>query len=148
LGDVTETCYQAGVDRGARIGAYVNEDMCRLTFADNQFDLAVHSETLEHLVDFRRALDEVRRVLKAGGVQIYTVPLLHNRKTRQRMSQEQGGTIVHLYPPSFHGNEGEFPVVWEFGRDFIDARRSCIAEIQYDNYWTNKTVFSIIERKV
>lgn len=147
LGEVTETCYQPGLERGARVGDRVNEDMCRLTFVDSQFDLAVHSETLEHLFDFNQALDEVRRILKPGGVQIYTVPLVQNRQTRQLLEQRLDGAILHRCLPSFHGSEGEFPVVWEFGGDFLTERGSWIQELYYDNYWTNKTVFAVVEKK-
>ena len=85
LGDVTETCYQPGMERAAEVGELVNEDICQLTFPSNHFDLAVHSETLEHLFDFSKGLSEVQRVLKPGGTQIYTLPLLHGRSTRQRL---------------------------------------------------------------
>jgi SAM-dependent methyltransferase len=148
FGDVTETCYQKGLERGARVGDLVNEDICQLTFPSNHFDLAIHSETLEHLFNFDNGLSEVERVLKPGGVQIYTVPLLHNHSTRQRMKQAADGRMLHLLPPSYHGNEGEFPVVWEFGKDFLEQRKPRISELHYDNYWQNKTVFTVVERKL
>ena len=147
LGDVTETCYQPGTKRGGKVGELVNEDICQLTFPDNHFDLAIHSETLEHVFSFNKALGEVERVLKPGGIQVYTVPLLHSRPTRQRLQLTAEGRTLHLLPPSFHGNEGEFPVVWEFGHDFFEQRRIHISELHYENYWQNKTVFTVIERK-
>src|SRR5262245_39365313 len=147
LGAVTETCFQEGVKRGATANGLVNEDICALTLPDKLFDLAIHSETLEHLFDFDRALSEVRRVLKPGGIQIYTVPLIHNGFTRQRMQQTVDGGALQPLPPSYHGNEGEFPVVWEFGGDFFERRKPYISEVQYDNYWQNRTVFTVVERK-
>lgn len=147
FGDVTETSYQPGMERGARAGEFVNEDICQLTFPSNHFDLAIHSETLEHVFDFNKALGEVERVLKPGGVQVYTVPLLHARPTRPRMQQTADGQVLNLLSPSYHGNEGEFPVVWEFGRDFLEHRRLSIDELHYDNYWQNKAVFTVVERK-
>jgi SAM-dependent methyltransferase len=148
LGDVTETCYQQGQGRGAKVGELLNEDICELTFPSHQFDLAIHSETLEHLFDFNKGLREVERVLKPGGVQVYTVPLLHSRSTRQRTQQAADGCLLQLLPPSYHGNEGEFPVVWEFGNDFFEQRNLNISELHYDNYWQNKTVFTVVERKL
>jgi SAM-dependent methyltransferase len=147
LGDVAETCYQSEMERGLKVGELVNEDICQLTFPSNHFDLAVHSETLEHLFDFSKGLSEVQRVLKPGGTQIYTVPVIHSRSTRQRMKLSAAGRMLHLLPPSYHGNEGEFPVVWEFGSDFFEQRKANITELHYDNYWQNKTVFTVIERK-
>jgi SAM-dependent methyltransferase len=147
LGEVTQTCYQPALERGAKVGELVNEDICQLTVPSNHFDLAIHSETLEHLFDFSKALREVERVLKPGGVQIYTVPLLHSRSTRQRLQLAADGRMLHLLPPSYHGNEGEFPVVWEFGSDFFQQRKLNISELHYDNYWQNRTVFTVVERK-
>ena len=147
LGSVTETVYQPGKPLGSRIGTCFNEDMSRLSFEDNQFDLAIHSETLEHLPDYRRALAEVRRVLKPGGSQVYTIPLLFSRKTRQRMNLDQSGQLVPCLPLSFHGCNREFPVIWEFGGDFCRHRVHSIDEIHFDNYWSNRTVFALVERK-
>lgn len=147
LGEVTETCHHMGMECGVKVGELVNEDIGQLTFPNNHFDLAVHSETLEHLFDFNKALSEVARVLKPGGVQIYSVPLRHSRSTRQRMQQGTEGRVLHLLPASYHGNEGEFPVVWEFGSDFLEQRELNISELHYDNYWQNRTVFTVVERK-
>jgi ubiquinone/menaquinone biosynthesis C-methylase UbiE len=121
--------------------------MTRLTFGNDCFDLVIHSETLEHLHDYELALSEVRRVLKPGGYQIYSIPLLHDRQTRRRISRDAAGKLIHLHPLSTHGLEEEYPVVWEFGGDFISNRRELIYEIHYDNYLQNKTVFTIVERK-
>ena len=46
------------------------------TVAADQFDLAILDQTLEHVPDPERALGEVRRVLKPGGVAIVTTPFL------------------------------------------------------------------------
>lgn len=54
---------------------YPEQDIQALTYADASFDLVLTSETLEHVVDFRRALAETRRVLRPGGRHVFTVPL-------------------------------------------------------------------------
>ena len=78
-------------------------------------------------------------MLKPGGVQVYTVPLLHSRSTRQSNAAAQPmAASLDFLPPSYHGNEGEFPVVWEFGSDFLKQRKIHISELHYENYWRNK----------
>jgi methyltransferase family protein len=44
--------------------------------ASDGFDLAILDQTLEHVRDPERALDEVRRVLRPGGVAAVTTPFL------------------------------------------------------------------------
>lgn len=43
-------------------------------FKDNYFDFVFMTEVLEHLLDYDKALSEVKRVLKSGGIFIATVP--------------------------------------------------------------------------
>lgn len=52
----------------------VNADLTDLHFADDSFDAVVCGEVLEHIEDDVRALKEMRRVLKDGGVLVATVP--------------------------------------------------------------------------
>ncbi len=144
---LTETVYRPDYPAGEMVDGYANQDMAALTLEDNSFDLVIHSETLEHVHDYQRALSEARRVLKHGGYQVYTIPLLHRRTSRRRIAIDLSGRISHLLPPSFHGNEGEYPVVWEFGGDFLALRKPWIDQIHYDNYWRNPTIFTIIENK-
>jgi SAM-dependent methyltransferase len=49
-------------------------DVTRLPFADETFDKIILSEVLEHIPDDRKALSEMYRVLKPGGVLGITVP--------------------------------------------------------------------------
>ncbi|HEV8582662.1 MAG TPA: methyltransferase domain-containing protein [Thermoanaerobaculia bacterium] len=144
---LVETTHQPGQPWGAEIGRLSNQNLEALTFDAETFDLVVHSETLEHVFDCRRALAEIHRVLKPGGYQLYSVPVLHRRKTRQRLAKAASGKVIHLLPPSYHGLDREFPVAWELGGDFIQSRRGLIQGVYYDRFWRNPTVFSILERK-
>lgn len=50
-------------------------DVTALAFADGVFDVIVCNHVLEHIPDDRRAMSELRRVLKDGGYGIVMVPL-------------------------------------------------------------------------
>ncbi len=144
---LVETVYRPDLPFGTLVEGYVNQDMTDLKFTNCSFDVVIHSETLEHIHDYEKALSEATRVLRPEGRQLYTVPLLHNRLTRRRMIVGTNGERIDLLPPSFHGNVGEYPVVWEFGGDFFQKRGAYIAQIHYDDYWSNPTIFTIIENK-
>ncbi len=72
-----------GIDRdwGAALYSYKKKipvvlgDINNLPFKDKVFPLVVSSETLEHLDNYKRGLEEFYRVLKGGGFLIASLPL-------------------------------------------------------------------------
>jgi SAM-dependent methyltransferase len=146
--DLMETFFDSLQPLGTKREGLINQDMQRLGFESEQFELVVHSETLEHLHQYNRALAECHRVLRPGGALIYTVPLIRSRATRQRLQLDASGCYVNSLPPSYHGIGQDYQVIWEFGADFFTSRAAFITELHYDNFWLNPTVFTIIERKL
>lgn len=65
---------EAGEIPSGAFGSATAGDATRLPFPDNTFDHVIASEVLEHVPDDQRALDELHRVLKPGGVLAATVP--------------------------------------------------------------------------
>jgi SAM-dependent methyltransferase len=93
------------------LATYPEVDIHKLPYEDDYFDIVVHSDTLEHVVDPIRAMSECRRVLRPNGKCAFTVPVIANRLTR---STSRG-------LPSYHGHSGhkgeDFKVRTEFGAD-------------------------------
>jgi SAM-dependent methyltransferase len=101
-----------------------SQDLHKLSYRDQQFDLVITSDTLEHVPNLEIALAEIERVLKPGGRHIFTIPVVWDgRKTRQRALFE-GNRIVHLHPPSYHGiwseQSSDRLVIHEFGDDVLE----------------------------
>jgi SAM-dependent methyltransferase len=96
-----------------------SEDLTRLTYPDNSFDLIVTSETLEHVPDLQAALREIRRVLVPGGQHVFTVPVLPaTQQTFARSMVLPDGTIEDRAPRICHpGGDWGYPVFTEFGTD-------------------------------
>jgi SAM-dependent methyltransferase len=86
-------------------------DMLDLPYPDASFDIVLHSDTLEHVPNPMRALEECRRVLAPGGHLCYTAPTIVGRLTRSRAG----------LPKSYHGNPkvdaDDYLVHTEFGAD-------------------------------
>lgn len=76
---------------------YPEEDLMNLSYPDASFDLVLTSDTLEHVPDPRLALRETRRVLRAGGRHVFTVP--HDPR-RERTRSREG------LPAQHHGRGG------------------------------------------
>ena len=51
-------------------------DIKSLPFADGSFDAVVSFEVLEYITDTKKALSEINRVLKKGGIFMFSVPFL------------------------------------------------------------------------
>ncbi len=93
--------YFTDISLGAVRGGVRCEDVQHLTYADASFDVVTHTEVLEHVPDDRRALAELRRVLRADGIMLFTVPL-HGRVRTLERARPCAGSIVHLQPPAYH----------------------------------------------
>lgn len=101
-----------------------------LSYPDSSFDLVLHSEVLEHVNDPAQALNECRRILKPGGICLFTTPLIRSRQTKQKV-RVANGQKQYLSNPSFHGSgESDYLVYWEFGGDII---KKWHAEVVFSN---------------
>lgn len=70
------TCRQyCGVDWTLASRPPAVADITRIPFLDRSFDSALCTEVLEHLPEPGQCLDEIRRVVKPGGVVFFTVPM-------------------------------------------------------------------------
>jgi SAM-dependent methyltransferase len=104
----------------AEYGTRTQQNMEKMTYQSDTFDLFLHSETLEHVNDAARAADECRRVIKPDGLVLFTTPVIWNRKTRRRANAD-GDAIHHFLEPSYHDRRtADYLVFYEYGRD-IDA---------------------------
>jgi SAM-dependent methyltransferase len=123
-------------DANSKVNDIPNENILHLTYPDNLFDVVLHSETLEHVPDFKKSLADCTRVLKPGGTCIYTVPVINGRATRKCIEISEAGDLVFLKPPSYHGLSDDFLVFWEFGDDYVELSESAIiySEPEIFNY--------------
>jgi SAM-dependent methyltransferase len=80
------------------------QDLECLTFDDSSFDLVITQDVLEHVRDDGQAFAEIHRVLKPGGVHLFTIPFLFDLPTLQRVDTS-GAEDLLLVPPEYHGDD-------------------------------------------
>lgn len=69
-----ETIKQCQQDYQRSNLGFIHGDVTRLNFPEDNFDVIVSFETLEHVKDFRKCLFEFKRVLKPEGILLLSVP--------------------------------------------------------------------------
>jgi len=82
-----------------------NEDLTHLTFASGVFDAAMCFDVLEHVPNYKAALNELSRVIKRGGKLLMSAPFNpaiqeHSIRARHR----EDGSIEHLLEPEYHSD--------------------------------------------
>lgn len=98
------------------------QDVQSLTFSSNTFDIVTCTEVFEHVPSDIKGFSEVHRVLKPGGLFVFTVPLLTSGETIERVIIFDG-QLSMLMPPEYHGDwlrgSGKVLCFRNYGRDII-----------------------------
>lgn len=104
---------------GETVAGYRNEDVRSLTFEDCTFDVVISQDVFEHVFQPEHGFSEIGRILKPGGVHVFTIPYFGARPSRVRARLERE-KVVYLEPPEFHGDpldaDGAL-VVTDWGED-------------------------------
>ncbi|MGH8621426.1 MAG: class I SAM-dependent methyltransferase [Burkholderiales bacterium] len=119
------------------------QDVQRLTFEDSSFDVVTSNGVFEHVANDARGFCEVRRVLRPGGIFVFTVPLYDAEDTVER-ARMRDGAIEYLLPPEYHGDRirgrGRVLVYRNYGRDITErVRNSGFRSADID--WRFKSAF-------
>ena len=114
--------YYPNVPSGRMYRGFRSENLQRLSFPDDSFDLVVTQDVFEHVMEPASGFTEIERVLRPGGAHVFTVPLYPRPRTVKR-AHLAGKVIVHDLPPDYHENpvdQSGSLVVHEWGHDLPD----------------------------
>ncbi len=107
--------------------ADVKADICNLPFEDEVFDVVLCNHVLEHIEDDKKAMSELFRVLRKGGMGIFQIP--------QDLSKE------HTYEDySITSSEertkhfGQYDHVRIYGTDYFNRLRNIGFKVKEINY--------------
>ena len=118
--------------------ADVKADICNLPFEDNQYDVILCNHVLEHIPDDTKAMQELYRVLKPGGMAILQIPQDLSRATTFAddtiTDQKERAKIF-----------GQYDHVRIYGRDYFDKLRSIGFKVIEEEY-TAKIAPELVEK--
>ena len=118
--------------------ADVKADICNLPFNDNQYDIILCNHVLEHIPDDTKAMQELYRVLKPGGMAILQIPQDLKRAVTfaddSIVDQKERAKIF-----------GQYDHVRVYGRDYFDKLRQIGFKVIEEDY-TNKIAPELVEK--
>jgi predicted SAM-dependent methyltransferase len=118
--------------------ADVKADICNLPFDDNSYDIIFCNHVLEHIPDDTKAMQELFRVLKKGGMAILQIPQDLKREVTfaddSIIDQKERAEIF-----------GQYDHVRIYGRDYFDKLRSIGFTVVEEDY-TNKINPQLVEK--
>lgn len=97
--------------------ADVKADICNLPFSNDSYDVIFCNHVLEHILDDTKAMQELFRVLKPGGMAILQIP---QDLSRQETFEDHSITDKAERAKIF----GQYDHVRIYGRDYFDKLRS------------------------
>jgi SAM-dependent methyltransferase len=102
----TPTQFYPDLGLGQYRDGFRNEDLQRLTFSDEQFDLFISLDVLEHIPEPELSIKEIWRTLKFGGIMLCTFPVRKQQVDAMdyRAKFNDDGSVTHLKEPEYHGN--------------------------------------------
>ena len=97
------------------------QDLQAMTFDDAAFDIFVTQDVFEHIYDPPTAAREIARVLKPGGIHVFTTPKYDFIQKSFSRIDLSTGKLVHLHAEEYNGSpigDGRSLVTWTYGIDF------------------------------
>ena len=116
--------------------ADVKADICNLPFENNTYDVVFCNHVLEHIEDDKKAMSELLRVLKPGGMGIFQIP--------QELDREKTYEDFTITSPDERTKHfGQYDHVRTYGKDYFDRLRAVgftVNEIDYSKNISNELI--------
>lgn len=116
----------------------VKADILDLPFNDNSFDIVICNHVLEHIIDDKKAMQELYRVLKPNGMGIFQIP--------QDLSLETTYEDFSITSEEERAKHfGQYDHVRVYGKDYFNRLRDVGFEVNEIDY-SKKIKNELVER--
>lgn len=106
---------------GYEYSSFVKDgDILQLDYADNSFDMVICNHVLEHIIDDRKAMSEIHRVLKPGAPAILMVPMDYGLAQTDEEKPDEC-----LSPQEREARFGQSDHVRQYGLDYFHRLEEC-----------------------
>ncbi len=117
-----------------------NINILNIPYHNDCFDLIICNHVLEHIPDDLKAMKELRRVLKVGGIAILQVPISNNsEETFEDLSVEDPKIREFLFGQSDH--------VRIYGQDYIKRLQKCEFKVDRINISEEFKIYGLIKNE-
>lgn len=118
--------------------ADIKADITNLPFEENTFDIVFCNHVLEHIEDDKKAMSELYRILKPGGMGIFQIP--------QDLSREKTYEDFSITNPEERTKHfGQYDHVRIYGKDYFNRLRAVGFKVEEVNY-SEKISSELIEK--
>ncbi|MBB6732232.1 class I SAM-dependent methyltransferase [Cohnella sp. CBP 2801] len=124
--------------RNINLGEYYNGVRCEnlesLTFDSDSIDIFITQDVFEHVMNPIEAFKEIERVLKIGGVHIFTVPIYTKLDKTVQRAKIVNNELEHILEPIYHGNpidQNGSLVTYDYGLDITKFFSNAISTTIY-----------------
>lgn len=115
----------------ASTAVMVRMDITEINYPDDLFDVIICNHVLEHIIDDRKAMTELHRVLKPGGWGILQVPIsLALDKTYEDLSVTTPSEREEVFGQSDH--------VRIYGIDYVDRLKESGFQVSQFKWWNDR----------
>jgi len=126
--------------------AKIKADICDLPIKENTYDFILCNHVLEHVLDDNKAMSELYRVLKKGGIGIFQVPI---DMKREKTFQDDSITDKLERNKIF----GQYDHVRIYGKDYFNKLEDTgfkVQQVDYSKKFSDKEIlkFSIIKGEI
>ena len=116
--------------------ADIKMDVHEIPYHENSFDVVICNHVLEHVINDKKAMQELYRVLKKDGIGIFQVPInISNKKTYE--------DFTILDPKERNKAFGQYDHVRTYGMDFFDRLKEAgfmVEKCEYTSKFTSEEI--------